>query len=426
MFPACRALPTSLDRRAAVSAALALLAAAGHAESTPYGLGVSAGVAHESNLLRLADGRPAPEGLRRSDTSRTVTLLARVDQSFGRQQTKADLSLRDTRYAANSRFDNLGYTAQAGWDWSTEGRISGSVKASADRALYSFNIGFDSGLVEQRNLQDTRNINASVAVGLVTQWSLVISAGRLQVDNSLDEARVQALTFGQDRANVGLHWRPSGGAAWSLNFDHIRGRYPRFHQLASGDFAADHFKQSNLDIGLTLQPGGASKVELHLGHTGTRYDINQSRDFSGATGRMVWNWQPSAKLMLSTRLSRDTGQNSNATTVFGASGTADFSQVTDTLRLQVDYDFSARIRLTASRQSVRRTIVNTIEGPFIPLVSQRKESTDEIALGLRWAALRSVLLGCDFNTLQRRTSGSLPSLLHADSFNCFGQIQMQL
>lgn len=413
-------------RRASVSAALALLAAASHAETSPYSLGLSAGITRESNSLRLADDQAAPEGYRRSDTNHVVTLLAGLDQSFGRQRASANLSLRDTRYAANSIYDNLGYTAQVGLDWSTAGRVSGSVTASANRALYSFNIGYDAGLVEQRNLQDTSSLNASVAIGLVTQWSVIVNAGWLKTDNSLEEARVQALNFDQERAGAGLRWRPSSAVAWNLSFDRTRGRYPQYQRLASGEYAADRFRQSSLDLGLTMQPSGASSVELQLGHTSTRYDLNQPRDFSGTTGRMVWNWQPSGKLKLSTRLSRNTGQNSSATTVFGTPGTSDYSQVYDTLRLQTDYDFSAKLSLTASWQTVRRSVVNIVENPILPLVTTGKDLTDDISLGARWVPLRSLLFGCDFNSLKRRTSGSLVAPLHSNSVSCYGQLQLQL
>ena len=425
IYPTCPALHT-LARQAAISASLALLADVGLAETTPYAIGLSAGVALESNLLRLADGQAVPEGYRRSDTSRIATLLGRLDQSFGRQHASANLSLRDTRYAANSIYDNLGYTAQVGLDWSTAGRVSGSVEASANRALYSLNIGYDAGFVEQRNLQDTRSIDAKVTVGSVTQWSLVINAGRLQIANSLDEARVQALNYDQERAGVGLRWQPSSATAWNLNFDHTRGRYPKYQQLPSGEFAADRFGQSSLDLGLSIQPTGASNVELHIGHTSTLYDLNQPRDFSGATGRMVWTWNPRGKIRLSTKLSRNTGQNSYATTIFGTPGTSDYSQIYDTLRLQADYALSAKVKLTASWQSVRRTIVSNVENPFIPIVTQGKDLTDDIALGARWEPSRSVLIGCDFNSLQRRTSGSLSSPLHNDGLSCFGQLQVRL
>jgi hypothetical protein len=428
MIPASPASPASfaLARRASLSAALALLAPAGQAETSPYALGLSTGIARDSNLLRLADGQAAPEGYRRSDTSRTATLLASLDQPFGRQRASANLSLRDTRYSANSIYDNLGYTAQAGLDWATAERVSGSLTASANRALYSFNIGYDAGLVEQRNLQDTRSFNASVAVGLVTRWSLIANAGRSKTVNSLDEARVQALNFEQEKAGAGLRWRPSSAVVWNLSFDRSRGRYPQYRQLASGEYAADRFEQSSLDFGLTMQPSGASSVALQLGHTTTRYDLNQPRDFSGTTGRLAWNWQPTGKLRLSTRLSRNTGQNSYETTVIGAVGASDYSQVYDTLRLQTDYDFSAKIKLTASWQTVRRTVVNTVESPFVAQVAQGKDLTDDIALGARWAPLRSVLVGCDFNSLKRRTSGSLTTPLHSNGLSCFGQFQMQL
>ncbi len=429
--PCPHALPPGRDGAAMrgcrflAGAALALVAGSSGAESHPYTIGLSASVGHESNLLRLADDQPAPEGYRRSDSIRSVVLLAGLDQAFGRERVYANLSLRDSRYAANSIYDNQGYTAQAGLDWSTVGRVSGSLSANANRALYSFNIGYDGGFLRRVNLQDTRDLSASVAIGLVTQYSLMFSAGHRQVGNSLDDAAVQALDYRQDNASVGLRWRPSSAAAWTVNLVQTRGRYPKYQPLPTGGYAGDRFRQTSLDLGLAMQTGGASDLDLHVGISRLNYELNEGRDFTGATGRAVWSWQPGARLRLSTRLSRDTGQNSYAVTVFGTPGTAEYSRVYDSLGLQAGYELSAKIGLTASWQVVQRTTVNTIDNPWIPLSAQDKDRTESTAVGVRWTPRRSLVAGCDFSHLQRRTRGALSVPLHDDRFACFGQLQLQ-
>jgi hypothetical protein len=126
------------------------------------------------------------------------------------------------------------------------------------------------------------------------------------------------------------------------------------------------------------------------------------------------------------RLSRDTGQDSYATTVFGnVPGSSDFSRLVNTLRVDGSYDYSAKIGFTASWQLAQRTIVQTIVNPLLPLNASGKDATNSYSLGVRWAPLRTVSVGCDATQDQRSASGDLTTPLHSTGLSCFGQLQFQ-
>jgi hypothetical protein len=418
----CRRLPI---RPAALTLLLATLAAAGaRAEVQPYYLGVTEAYTRDSNLLRLADGAVAPTGFSRSDSSWSTALLAGFDQPFGRQHGYANLTVRDTRYSANTIYNYLGYSANAGLDWSTAERVSGTLAVSGNRALYAFNAGYGAGLLTKKNLQTTKTVNGSVSVGLVTEYSLVVSAGRRDVTNSLSDPGIQALDFNQDNASIGVLWRPRSATSFGATYSETRGRYPRYQQVATG-YNADRFTQPNFDLSAIVQPTGASNLELHVGYSQTRYDLNQPRNFSGGTGRLVWSWQPRGKLQLSARLSRDVGQNVYAVNDFGIPATSDYSQVYTTARVQADYTVTAKISATASLQQVNRTIALNTDSPFRPPTSQGKDNSLVFAVGARWAPLRSVLTGCDFSNEKRGASGELTAPLHDSTFSCYAQFQLQ-
>ena len=415
----CRALPALLP------ALLALIGAGGaQAEVRPYYLGATATYTHDSNLLRLADGGVAPAGYFRADSAFSTALLAGFDQPFGRQHGYANLTVRDTRYRANTIYNNQGYTANAGLDWSTAERVSGNLVLSGNRALYAFNAGYGAGLLTKKNLQTTKTVNAGLNVGLVTEYSLVLSAGRRDVTNSLNEPATQALDFYQNNASIGVLWKPRGATSFGATYSETRGRYPRYQQVADG-FNADRFTQPNFDLSAIVQPSGASNVELHLGYSQTRYDLNQPRNFSGATGKLVWSWQPSGKLQLNARMSRDVGQNVYAVNDFGIPATSDYSQVYNTVRLQADYSLTAKIALTASWSQVQRTIAQRTDSPFRAPTSQGKDNSQVLALGTRWAPLRSVLVGCDYSQENRSASGDLTAPLHDNNVACYAQFQLQ-
>jgi hypothetical protein len=191
-------------------------------------------------------------------------------------------------------------------------------------------------------------------------------------------------------------------------------------------FEADRYKRQGLDLSARLQPSGASSLDLRLGQSRTRYDLNQARNFSGFTGALAWNWRASGKLSLSTRLSRDTGQDSYAVTVFGnVPGSSDTSRLVNTLSIAATVEQTAKLSFVASAQVAQHTVVQTIVNPLLPLNADGKDSTTTLGLGARWAPLRTVSLACDLRSEVRTTSGQLIAPLHNSGLSCFGQLQFQ-
>jgi hypothetical protein len=167
-------------------------------------------------------------------------------------------------------------------------------------------------------------------------------------------------------------------------------------------------------------------VDFRIGQSQTRYDLNSARNFSGLTGTLGWNWQPTGRLRIGTRLSRDTGQDSYATTVFGnVPGSSDYSRLVNSFRVDGNYEYSAKIAITASWQLAQRTVVQTIVNPLLPLNASGKDSTNTYSVGVRWVPLRTVSLGCDATQEQRTASGDLTSPLHSTGLSCFAQLQFQ-
>jgi hypothetical protein len=400
---------------------------AAHAEATPYFIGLSQGITYERNVLRLADDVAAPEGLKRSDTIFVTALQGGIDQPFGRQRAYGNLSLRQVTYASNTAYNNQAYTGNVGLDWSTIERISGSLSANANRSLSSFG-SFGIGLLREKNFEDSQGFNASVSMGLVTEYSAEAGFGHRQVRNSLKKAGVLARDFDQDSATVGLRWRPSTAANLGLSLRETRGRYPKFRQVADGSFLADRFKQQGLEISGSIQPMGVSSFDLRLGQNKTKYDLNQSRDFSGITGSLGWTWQPTGKLRITSRVSRDTGQDSFALVQFNVPGISEYSRVNDVFRLQADLEVSAKIALTASWQTLQRNLTQNTPSPVDGSVTSAsgRDTTHQLNLGGRWTPYRTTLLSCDVGAERRSASGPLAEPLRDYTINCYGQFQLQL
>lgn len=421
----------SLRRCALGGCAAALLwlsAGMAVAETSPWYIAASQSYAYESNLLRLANGQADPPGYSRNDDITSTSLLAGLDQPIGRQRLFGNVTVRQNRYSGNPQFNNTSYNGSLGLDWSTIERISGNLSASATRALQSFST--DLFTTERlNNLESTETVNGSIAIGLVTEYSLMLSGGHRRVHNSLDDPGIRSREYYQDNAELVLRWSPSGLATFGFGAGVTRGRYPKFGIAANGDYSADRFKRQDAVLTATIRPTGASTFDVRLANGTTRYDLNQQRNFSGVTGSVVWGWQITGKLRLATQINRDTGQDSYATRTFitNRPTTADYSRVTDQLRVQAYYELSAKVGLNAGASYAHRDLVRTINDPAIPADATGSDRTKLMSVGGRWAPRRYALLGCDVSSEKRKATGS--SLLSADmtakSLSCYGQLTLQ-
>lgn len=413
----------------AVAAALAACAPAS-AQTSPYYLGLAQSIGHESNLLRLSDGVETPAGYSRSDTVSSTSLLAGIDQPIGRQRLYGDVAFRVNRYSSNDLYNNQSYTANLGLDWATINRLSGKISASTNRSLLTFNLqqnGLADGLLREKNFEDTKTLDASAQVGVVTQYSLYAAAGYREVDNSSSRASVQARNFRQQTLSGGVRWQPSSLLSLSAGLRGTSGRYPQYRErtLGSNTYDADSFKRQDLDLTATWAPSGQSTVNARLSTGKTDYELDELRNYSGVTGALSWAWQASGKLRLTTSLSRDTGQESYGLTQLNTAGSADYSRVSTTARLAADWAFSSKINVNASFAHTDRDLTRSFS--TLPGANNSgKERSQILSIGARWAPLRSVLVGCNFNTDRITGSGLLDGThIKGNGVSCFGQLMLQ-
>ena len=418
------------------AALLALWAGAASAQQSPWSVGGSLLWSHDANLLRLADGQDPGPGESRSDTVLSTALVGGLNQNIGRQRVFGNLTLRDNRFAQNTKYNNQSYNGALGLDWSTINRVSGTLSFSAARNLSTFNAE-GVGLLPEKNLESTQALSASASVGLVTEYSLEIGVSHRQVRNSVQDERVLSRDVNLDTVSIGLAWRPTAGLSLSGALRNVKALYPTFRLVTStgtnpGGYESDRYKQQQFDLVAALQPSGASTLDLRLTFGDTRYVINEERNFSSINGSVGWLWQATGKLRLTTRLARDKGQDNYPSSVpFFFSRipvTLSDSRVISTVRVQADLDVSAKVALSTSLQHARRTLDRdtlAVSNTLSLGNSSGKDGTTVFTLGARWAPLRNALVGCDASHERRRARGDLTSNLKGATFGCYGQISLQ-
>ena len=396
------------------------------AQVSPYFIGLSQSLSHNSNVYRLGDGESltVADNLRKSDLISATSLVAGIDQSFGRQRVYGNGTLGVNRYQHNTGLNGESYNLSLGLDWATVERLSGSLNASATQNLAQFNAAIvGSTVLTKRNVSNTEQLNARIALGVVTRYTAEVSLGVRRQRYSAPE--YQVYDFDESNGSVGLRYRPSSLLSLGTALRLTQASYARFLKLANGAYVADTLHREDIDFTGQWQPSGSSTFNARLSPTRTRYDRDTATNFSGLTGSAAWAWDATGKTRLAATLSRDTSQSAQATSlgIFGNRVT-DYGQITNALQLRADHALTGKISLNSTLTYASQSITSKRTDPLLPnQLGQRSDKTSTLALGARWAPTRSTQLGCDFSQEQRKST-VLPSL-SASLFSCYGQLTLQ-
>ncbi len=391
------------------AAACLLVSSAAMAQSSPYYIGVAQSLGHESNLYRVGGTAALPANAQsKSDTIATTSLVAGVDQTWGRQRLSGSGSLRTSRYANNDQLNNNGYGLNLGLDWATVERLSGRLALSADRSLRGYDPAYRSGQASERNIQDNNTLSATVRLGVVTRLTIEAAASRQSLRYSA--ADFNGSEYDQTSGSLGLRYRLGGattvGLAWrQSDVDYV--------------VRDDPYTRRDIDLTGTWDPSGLTTVYARLSSTKTTNEVSPLRDFSGVTAELRASTQVSGKVRLNARLSRDLGQSTSTFDFQGLTSATEFNRVSTALRLGADYDLSAKIAVTASVEHVRRSFDST---RFAVLTGS--DRTTVLALGARWLPTRAIQVGCNLG-YDTRSVSQVGNPYNSNSVSCYGQFILQ-
>ncbi|WP_348754954.1 hypothetical protein [uncultured Aquincola sp.] len=383
--------------------AAALCAAGGvHAQSTPYYVGVSQSFTHESNIYRTRNNEV-------SDTISTTSLYGGVDQMVGRQRVYGNATVSANKFMDNGSLDNTGYGLKAGVDWATIERISGTVELNANQSLARYENS--AGNSDKNTLRDL-SFRAVARVGVVTRLTAETGYTYRRVDYSLNAYR--ARNFDQNAVSAGLRYRFSGaltaGAALRFTKGEYADRNPR-----------DEYDRRDIDFTATWTPTGNSSINGRVSLSDTSHSVASNADFSGVTGDLTWNWRPTGKLQFVTSLTRDTGEEISL-----LGGSADQvltnSRISTSIGTRATYEVTSKVMADASVRYVHRKL----DASLLNLSADGGDNTRFVSVGLRWAAMRSLTLGCNVGYESRTSSSVLSAPYDTRTASCYGQFALQL
>lgn len=428
MTPCPAALPRRPVRPPRLLALAALitctLGGAAHAQVSPYYIGGSQLLGYYSNIYRLGEGQTLANtsGTSKSDWVSATSLVAGIDQSFGRQRVYGSGTVGLNRYLHNDKLNGESYNLNLGLDWATINRLSGTVSVAANQSLAQFNAAVVNGAVlTKKNTSKSEQLNARFALGVVTRYTAEATLGYRKQSYSASE--YDYLGFNETSGSLGMRYRPSELLSLGVALRLTQADYPRFTATQS-----DTLKREDIDFTGEWLPSGASSLNVRISPTHTSYAQNTSGNFSGLTGSLGWSWAATGKSKLGATISRDTSQSAQGISlgIFG-NGVVNYGTITNAMQLRADHALTGKISLFSTLSLAQRLRDrNAQQGIFGTTSASGKDNSATLALGARWAPTRGSQVGCDVSAERTSSSNKLLSpSLNAAQFSCYGQLTLQ-
>ncbi len=409
--------PKNVLARAAACSATGLLLALPVtpvlAQVSPYYLGASLGLTHDSNLDRAKAGVPGQPVL--SDTYVSTGVRLGVDVPFGRQRVQGRFDANHNRYNTHGQYDHNDYLLNGRLDWSSADLLSGNVLVETRQSLDRADVTTTSTFAG-RNLVRTDVLGAGVRLGGPTRYTFDagLTGTRVTYD-TVTSRNVRQLT-----GNGGVTMRPGSGLQVRLGARHTRADYPNFNAGAGDDV-----RRNDLDLSTTIELSGASTVNGRISRTRETHSAQQARTYSAWTGSAGWTWRPSPKLSFETSLTRDSNIGNTAfdSTLFSFD-TSD-TRLRTSLALRASWELTGKVLLGGGATLSRRTLDNALvtgTGSSSISASDRTVAWD---LSVRYLPTRNVELGCGLRREDRSVSDPNVTITYAYDVTvvtCSGQL----
>jgi len=385
------------------------------AETSPYWLGASLALTHDSNLDRAPAGLPGQPI--RSDTDLATGLRLGLDQPFGRQRVQASAELNHHQYRRYGQYDHDDHLLQTRLDWSSAELWSGNVQAETRQLLDRTDVNASTTLAG-RSLVRSDRLGTTVRLGGPTRYTFDagLSGAQLRYD-TVTSRNVRQLT-----GSGGVTVRPGNGLRLRAGLRHTRADYPNY---SVAGVSGDRVGRDDADFSTVVEASGASTLNARLSRTRESHSAQLGRDYSAWTGSAGWTWKPSARLAFDTTLSRDSNVGSTAFESTTFSYDTSDTRLRTSLALRASWELTSKIVLTGGTSLSRRTLDNALTtggGTAVTTASDRTVGWD---LAVRYLPVRNVELACGLSRESRGVSDPNVTITYAYAVtvaSCSGQL----
>ncbi len=266
-------------------------------------------IAYDSNLYRLPSSVTnlttlSGIGLNPSREDYIDSVTAGLDARWlagNRQSIDLDLGAADNRYFRNSDLDNISSSDRLVWNWGLGEALSGQVGADYFRAL----AGFENTETYSRTLVNKEEYFAGGRYQVGPRWTLF---GGL-LDTVFDVTTTPS-TYNNSRSKaveMGAGYATNAANRFGFDYRYTDSRSPIAIVLNGTSFVPD-YREERARILVTYALSEKTLVDASVGYLQRNYPATAIGSYSGATGRVLLQWQPTFK----TKLVATAWQNLNA------------------------------------------------------------------------------------------------------------------
>ena len=371
-------------------------------EPTPWYVGASQSLTHDSNVYRINNGP--------GDIYSSTGLLGGFDQLVGRQHFAATANLRYNKYRDQSSLNNTSYGLNAGWDWSTVQNLSGSLNVAANQSLASLN-GNALQPTTGRNLLKTEQFGANIRWGGTGLLSLQADYGHNRIHYSAPEYLTAQSSA--DSGSFGAYYNVGPTLKLGTALRLSRTVSPYGLQTSPGVYESSSSNGRNIDLTADWRYSAQTGVNARVSRTNQSNSGSSGQDFTGITGSLAATYAPTAKLSFSTSFSRDTSTNGSFFNISSAPGSAPTtgqyqnSVISNTFSFGASYAATAKISATGGYNYRHAKNAATLSGAGNS--ANLGDTTDNLrsgTLGVNYAIARAWLLACNLSHETRSGSAS--------------------
>jgi exopolysaccharide biosynthesis operon protein EpsL len=257
-----------------------------------------------SNLFYLDDRIPSAaipflKNGQKSDWSRGLRVGLDADLTASRQTFLLRSSVSQNNFSTYSTLDNTAYDVRGTWNWVAGSRWDGDAAATFSESLGSFIDTRGS----QKNIRKVNTYSASAMYRVLYDWKLRAALGYYELQNS-DPLFLSANRRETSYELGSRYYSKDEDNFVGLNFRAIDGVFPNRQQFLVST-ANDTFRQFTAEGVVNWRYSQLTSLEGAIGWTNRLHDQISIRNFSGLTGRLVWNYGLTGATSMNTTVFRE-------------------------------------------------------------------------------------------------------------------------
>lgn len=260
----------------------------------PLLLKVYGGFKHDSNLFRLSDDADAQATIGSSDKSDNIFQAgvgARYELRRSRQKLVFDGSIDQNWFQNFDTLDNTSHNVRGEWDWQVGNSWDGTLGIGHRHYLENF------GAVQQniKDMIDRTRAYGSANFRPISYLKFTVDLDSVDEEHS-DDSR-QFLDNRTDSAAFTANWVTPSRNTVGLKFKRADATYPN-DAVFSGAVLDNSYTEDEYSLVAVWNVTAASLLRGRLGRTEREFEQDPSRNFSGPTWRLGYEWTPTGKTAL--------------------------------------------------------------------------------------------------------------------------------